>query len=255
MNKHLTLTIPTTDPTLRRDLEQGVEEYADVTQAKSYTDLETVKLVLELVGEGISIAGGVAGILAFIRSLKQEKEQQGHTVNITIGVPGGAEVPIEQVYNNLRQMRIEVISAPQEAAVLPWELLRNPFTDTSVALNAGAFVRAHPQATRQARSVDSACGSGRFLTYALDYVRHKIADQLFPNEHPLLRVRRLDDDEQSAELVGEYARQCLYGIDFDPDLKRASRMNMLLNNDRHGNILSFNSLEYPTMLFRHEPRT
>jgi hypothetical protein len=95
MPTHLTLTIPTTDPTLRRELEQGVEEYADVTQAKSYTDLETVKLVLEVIGEGVSIAGGVAGILAFIRSLKQEKEQQGHNVNITIGVPGGAEVPVE----------------------------------------------------------------------------------------------------------------------------------------------------------------
>jgi hypothetical protein len=46
MPTHLILTIPTTDPTLRRELEQGVEEYADVTQAKSYTDLETVKLVL-----------------------------------------------------------------------------------------------------------------------------------------------------------------------------------------------------------------
>lgn len=255
MTRHLTITIPTSDPTLRRELEQGVEEYADVTQAKSYADLETVKLVLEVIGEGVAIAGGVADIVAFIRSVKEEKEQQGHTIHITIGVPGGTEVPIEQVYNNLRQMRIEVISAPQEAAVLPWELLRDPFTDTSVALNAGAFVRAHPQATRQARSVDSACGSGRFLTYALDYVRRKIADQLFPNEHSLLRVRRLDDDEQSAELVREYARQCLYGIDFDPDLKRVSRMNLILYNDRHDHILSFNSLEYPTMLFRHEPRT
>jgi hypothetical protein len=46
MPTHLIVTIPTSDPTLRRELEQGVEEYADVTQAKSYTDLETVKLVL-----------------------------------------------------------------------------------------------------------------------------------------------------------------------------------------------------------------
>jgi len=43
--------LPTTDPTLRRELEQGVEEYADVTQAKSYTYLETVKLML---GEGMN---------------------------------------------------------------------------------------------------------------------------------------------------------------------------------------------------------
>jgi type I restriction enzyme M protein len=98
------------------------------------------------------------------------------------------------------------------------------------------------------RILDPACGSGRFLTYALDHVQRKMADQLFPDEHRLLRVHHLDDDKQSAELVREYARQCLYGIESDPVLKRASRMNMLLNNDGHGNILSFNSLEYPTML-------
>jgi hypothetical protein len=96
MAHHLTITIPTTDPTLRSELEHGVEEYADIHQSKSYAvDPETVKLVLEMVETGIGIAGGVAGILAFVRSLKQEKEQQGHTVNITIGVPGGAEVPVE----------------------------------------------------------------------------------------------------------------------------------------------------------------
>jgi type I restriction enzyme M protein len=50
--------------------------------------------------------------------------------------------------------------------------------------------------------------------------------------------------------VREYAQTSLYGIDFDPDLKRAARMNMILNNDGHGNILSFNSLEFPLMLGR-----
>jgi hypothetical protein len=65
MPKSLTITIPTTDPTLRSELEHGIEEHADVAQARSYTDLETVKLVLELVETGISIAGGVAGPVLF----------------------------------------------------------------------------------------------------------------------------------------------------------------------------------------------
>ncbi len=98
--------------------------------------------------------------------------------------------------------------------------------------------------------LDPACGSGRFLTYALDHVRRKLADQLYPSEHPLLRVHRLEGDADYATLVRQFAESCLYGIDFDPDLKRAARMNMILNNDGHGNILSFNSLEYPLMLGR-----
>lgn len=100
------------------------------------------------------------------------------------------------------------------------------------------------------RILDPACGSGRFLTYAMDHIRRKLADQLLPDEHPLLRVHRLEGEPELAQLVRDYARECLYGIDFDPDLKRAARMNMILNNDGHGNILSFNSLEYPLMLGR-----
>jgi type I restriction enzyme M protein len=91
------------------------------------------------------------------------------------------------------------------------------------------------------RILDPACGSGRFLTYALDSIRRKLADQQFPNEHPLLRLHRLEKSNDLKQLVREYAQTSLYGIDFDPDLKRAARMNMILNNDGHGNILSFNS--------------
>jgi type I restriction enzyme M protein len=98
------------------------------------------------------------------------------------------------------------------------------------------------------RILDPACGSGRFLTYALDHIRHKIADQLYTNEHPLLRLHRLEKDKRGTNLVRKFAEASLYGIDFDPDLKRAARMNMILNNDGHGNILSFNSLEFPNML-------
>lgn len=93
--------------------------------------------------------------------------------------------------------------------------------------------------------LDPACGSGRFLTYTLDHIRKKLADQLYPEEHELLRIHRLNNDSDALELVSKFAESSLYGIDFDPDLRRAARMNMILNNDGHGNIFSFNSLEYP----------
>ena len=41
-------------------------------------------------------AGGVAGILTFVRSLKQAKAQQGVTVDILIEAPGGPALPVEQ---------------------------------------------------------------------------------------------------------------------------------------------------------------
>lgn len=98
------------------------------------------------------------------------------------------------------------------------------------------------------RILDPACGSGRFLTYALDYLRRKLADQQFPDAHTALRPRLLEQREDLRQVLQKYAAASLYGIDFDPDLQRAARMNMILNNDGHGNVLTFNSLEFPTMI-------
>ncbi len=95
MTKHLILTIPASDKGLRREIEQGVEEYADVSQSSSYTDPETVKLVLDIVKTGIEIAGGVAGILTFLRSLQQKQAEAGSTINITIAVPGSPPVAVK----------------------------------------------------------------------------------------------------------------------------------------------------------------
>src|SRR5262249_29431522 len=75
------VTIPSSDPALRRQTEQGVEAYAGVRQSPSYTDPQTVERVLEIVGQGVTIAGGVAGILTFIRSLKQDQKQQDQTTD------------------------------------------------------------------------------------------------------------------------------------------------------------------------------
>jgi type I restriction enzyme M protein len=50
----------------------------------------------------------------------------------------------------------------------------------------------------------------------------------------------------------EYARACLYGIDVDPELRKAARMNMVMNNDGHGNIFSFNSLEFNVPKFMND---
>jgi hypothetical protein len=95
MTHQLILTFPAGDVALRREIEQGVEAYADIRQSQSYIDLETVKLVLEVVGQGVAIAGGVAGILTFIRSLQEQKAQQGQSVHITIAVAGQEAIPAQ----------------------------------------------------------------------------------------------------------------------------------------------------------------
>ena len=88
--------------------------------------------------------------------------------------------------------------------------------------------------------LDPACGSGGFLVVALAHVRKKLLTQAGANaEVPVSsELKRIEGKLRS------YAEKCLYGIDVDPDLRKAARMNMVMNNDGHGNIACFNSLEY-----------
>jgi type I restriction enzyme M protein len=47
------------------------------------------------------------------------------------------------------------------------------------------------------------------------------------------------------ERVKEYAENSIFGFDFDPDLKKAARMNMVMAGDGHANVFHVNSLAYP----------
>ena len=52
------------------------------------------------------------------------------------------------VRDHLADTRVEIIADLHGAIATPWELLRDPQTDTALALHAGAFVRAQPDAAR-----------------------------------------------------------------------------------------------------------
>ncbi len=96
-----------------------------------------------------------------------------------------------------------------------------------------------PQAGK--RVLDPACGSGGFLIVALNHARRRILGEvgcLYPSD-PVPSERKKADP-----LVKQYARDSLFGIDVDSDLRKAARMNMVMNGDGHGHIFNFNSLEY-----------
>lgn len=100
--------------------------------------------------------------------------------------------------------------------------------------------------------LDPACGSGGFLVVALAHVRRGLLaatgcpqpDAPLPSE-----LKTVDHATRT------YARDCLFGIDVDPELRKAARMNMVMNNDGHGNIYCFNSLAYGVDARRTEAMT
>lgn len=94
------------------------------------------------------------------------------------------------------------------------------------------------------RVLDPACGSGGFLVTVLDHVRHKITRNLYPELDEVSLAARVNTPEVD-DLVRNYAEKMIFGFDFDPDLKKAARMNMVMAGDGHSNIFNINSLDYP----------
>lgn len=94
------------------------------------------------------------------------------------------------------------------------------------------------------RVLDPACGSGGFLVMVLDHVRKKITKELYTDLDGVLLADKFNTYEVN-ERVREYAETNIFGFDFDPDLKKAARMNMVMAGDGHANIFHVNSLAYP----------
>lgn len=75
---------------------------------------------------------------------------------------------------------------------------------------------------------DPACGSGGFLVMTLK----KITE--------ILEIKA--KGKRLVQAINDYADQNILGIDFNPDLAKVSKMNMVLNDDGHTGIFHFDAL-------------
>lgn len=80
-------------------------------------------------------------------------------------------------------------------------------------------------------TLDPACGSGGFLLYAMDHVRHA-AEKLYE-----------DDETARFRHWHEYAERRLFGIEINDEISRVAKMNMILHDDGHTNIVGFDALD------------
>ncbi len=93
-----------------------------------------------------------------------------------------------------------------------------------------------PQTTD--RVLDPACGSGGFLLHSLDHVRHQ-ADETYPSHNS-------DPDQSSAHyrMWHDFAQNNLFGIEINEQLARVAKMNMIIHDDGHTNVLGHDALDF-----------
>jgi type I restriction enzyme M protein len=94
------------------------------------------------------------------------------------------------------------------------------------------------------RLLDPACGTGGFLIIAMNHALGLIereeklawADANFPTDA---------EREELYRKLTDYRSSRVFGLDLNPNLVRAAKMNMVMNNDGSGGLHQANSLENP----------
>ena len=91
------------------------------------------------------------------------------------------------------------------------------------------------------RVLDPACGTGGFLVATLAH----LMDRFRGEAHVATETETSEEFESLHRRLRRYAKEQVFGCDFDPFLIRASQMNMVMAGDGKGHLYHLNSLEFP----------
>lgn len=90
--------------------------------------------------------------------------------------------------------------------------------------------------TKDSFVLDTSCGSGGFLLYALNKIRDQ-ATEIYPNF-------RTDNKQgqRHYKYWHDFAQNNLFGIEINEQISRAAKMNMIIHDDGHTNVISADGL-------------
>ncbi|HEV2880662.1 MAG TPA: N-6 DNA methylase [Pyrinomonadaceae bacterium] len=88
--------------------------------------------------------------------------------------------------------------------------------------------------TNEHRVLDTSCGSGGFLLYVLDKVRRQ-ADKYFDLDNP-------DEKVEHYNYWHTFAEKNLFGIEINDQISRVAKMNMIIHDDGHTNVVTYDGL-------------
>ena len=86
--------------------------------------------------------------------------------------------------------------------------------------------------THKSRVLDTSCGSGGFLLYALDKVREQANEFYDP----------VKDEKDHYKYWHDFAERNLFGIEINEQIARTAKMNMIIHDDGHTNVIASDGL-------------
>jgi type I restriction enzyme M protein len=86
--------------------------------------------------------------------------------------------------------------------------------------------------THKSRVLDTSCGSGGFLLYALDKVREQANEFYDP----------IKEEKDHYKYWHDFAEKNLFGIEINDQIARTAKMNMIIHDDGHTNVIASDGL-------------
>ena len=100
------------------------------------------------------------------------------------------------------------------------------------------FIVASLPINNQSRVLDTSCGSGGFLLYALDKVREQAGEYYDKDQEEKDHYKHWHD----------FAEKNLFGIEINDQIARTAKMNMIIHDDGHTNVIAADGLLSDTEL-------
>ena len=200
--------------------------------------------------------------LEFYTTAKEKVSNDGRlTVARRIGkIFDAVKARYPAIFDKNDQIKLQ----PRSLAYIVGELQRYSFLDTNIDVKGKAYeelVGANLRGDRgefftprnvqrmairmldlkeHERILDQACGTGGFLVIAMNEIIKKL--------RAAFRASGLSSETYRTllnERIQELARKNFFGMDINPDLVKATKMNMVMNNDGSGNIFRQDTLLHP----------
>ncbi len=86
--------------------------------------------------------------------------------------------------------------------------------------------------THKSRVLDTSCGSGGFLLFALDKVREQASEYYDP----------IKEEKNHFTHWHDFAEKNLFGIEINDQIARTAKMNMIIHDDGHTNVIASDGL-------------
>lgn len=107
MERPVFIFVPANNQILLSEIQIRLAPYIRI-DSTPYRDLNNIKLVLEIVGQTIGIAGGVAGVLTYLQNTRDRAAQSKTRTDIMLSKPGEDIISLDDADDVLLRKLLEI---------------------------------------------------------------------------------------------------------------------------------------------------